>query len=164
MLLSISKVYPVCVLHHKQNSVNVRNQILCFVLFMKLVFLFQGVSVWPSHFKKYADAIRFFASKCQKIQKSAKITKIHKENLYISLNHMMNFDEIFRKNVAYDNIKNHRNSGLQPFSRKQDIGKTTGWSLQTDPSAVSGLRILIGKTHLHIKLKHLRKVIIWVFG
>ena len=48
MLLSISKVYPVCVLHHKQNSVNVRNQILCFVLFMKLVFLFQGVSVWPS--------------------------------------------------------------------------------------------------------------------
>ena len=39
---------------------------------------------------------------------------------------MMNFDEIFRKNVAYDNIKNHRNSGLQPFSGKQDIGKTTG--------------------------------------
>lgn len=126
MLLSISKVYPLCVLHHKQNSVNVRNQILCFVLFMKLVFLFQGCQFdLPFTFQEICSCIRFFASKCQKIQKSAKITKIHEENLYISLNHMMNFDEIFRKNVAYDNIKNHRNSGLQPFSRKQDIGKTT---------------------------------------
>ena len=34
------------------------------------------------------------------------------------LNDLSNFNEIFRKNVTYDNIKNHKTVGLHPFSRK----------------------------------------------
>ena len=38
---------------------------------------------------------------------------------------MMNFNEFFRKNVTYDDIKSHPKSGLQPLSRKHNFGKTT---------------------------------------
>ena len=38
----------------------------------------------------------------------------------------MNSNEIFRKYASYDNIKSHKKAGLQPFSRKYRVGKTTG--------------------------------------
>ena len=37
---------------------------------------------------------------------------------------MVNFKEIFRKNVTYGNIKSHRKLGLHPPSRKHNFGKT----------------------------------------
>ena len=37
---------------------------------------------------------------------------------------MVNFKEIFRKNVTYGNIKSHRKLGLHPPSRKRNFGKT----------------------------------------
>ena len=38
---------------------------------------------------------------------------------------MINFNKIFGKNVTYDKIKSHQNSGLHPLSRKHNFGKTT---------------------------------------
>ena len=35
----------------------------------------------------------------------------------------MNFNEIFRKIVTYDNIKSHQKSGLLPLSRKKNFRK-----------------------------------------
>ena len=39
---------------------------------------------------------------------------------------MINFTEIFRKDVTYDNIKSHKKPGLHALSRKCISGKTTG--------------------------------------
>ena len=40
----------------------------------------------------------------------------------------MNFNETFRKDVTYDNIKSHKKPGIQPLSRRYIFGKTTGGS------------------------------------
>ena len=48
-----------------------------------------------------------------------------KKSLHI-LNNMINFNEIFRKNATYDNIKIHQKSGLLPLSRENNFRKTTG--------------------------------------
>ena len=37
---------------------------------------------------------------------------------------MVNFKEIFRKNVTYGNIKSHQKLGLHPPSRKRNFGNT----------------------------------------
>ena len=39
---------------------------------------------------------------------------------------MSNFNEIFRKDVTYDNIKILKKRGLHPLSRRYIFGKTTG--------------------------------------
>ena len=39
---------------------------------------------------------------------------------------MRNFNEIFRKDAAFDNIKSQRKPGLHPLSRRYIFGKTTG--------------------------------------
>ena len=36
------------------------------------------------------------------------------------------FNEIFRKDVTYDNIKSHKKTVVHPFSTKLFFGKTTG--------------------------------------
>ena len=54
-------------------------------------------------------------------QKNVKLLK--KIFIYL-LNDTMNFNEIFRKNVTYDNIKSHQKSGLHPLSRKYNFGRT----------------------------------------
>ena len=51
-----------------------------------------------------------------------KIVIIEEENLNIFFR---NFDEIFRKDVAYDNIKSHKKGGLYRLSKKYIFGKTT---------------------------------------
>ena len=38
----------------------------------------------------------------------------------------MNFNEIFRKDVTFDNVKNHKKTGLYSLSRRNIFGKTTG--------------------------------------
>ena len=37
----------------------------------------------------------------------------------------MSFNEIFLRNVIYNNIKSHKNSGPDPFLRKNNSAKTT---------------------------------------
>ena len=43
-----------------------------------------------------------------------KLLKLMKKISYL-LNDMMNFNEIFRKNVTYDNIKRHKKSRFHPL-------------------------------------------------
>ena len=52
---------------------------------------------------------------------------------------MMNFYQIFRKNLSYDNIKSHQKSGLHALSRKHNFGKITGRECQIDPTTFVGL-------------------------
>ena len=67
----------------------------------------------------YADVISFSASrKCQNFQ-----TII--ENSEVLLNDFWNFSEIFRKDVAYDNIKINKKEGLQHLYRKPNFEKPT---------------------------------------
>ena len=59
-----------------------------------------------------------------KIPKNKKKQLILKEKNFISSTDLGNFNEIFRKDVAYDNIKNHKKAELHPLSRKHIFGKT----------------------------------------
>ena len=63
------------------------------------------------------------------------------------LNELRNFNEIFMKDVAYDNIKSHKKTGLQPLFRKHIFEKSQGGATrgggggggaQIDPLPFSG--------------------------
>ena len=54
-----------------------------------------------------------------------KIVNIDGENLHISTNEFRKFNEIFRKDVTYDNIKSHKKPGyhlLFRFLKKPQVG------------------------------------------
>ena len=55
------------------------------------------------------------------------------------LNDLRDFNEIFRKDVPYDNFKSHKKTGFHPLFRIYNFQKTTGGG-QIDPPAVLGLR------------------------
>ena len=61
-----------------------------------------------------------------------KIVNIEEETL---LNELRDFNEVFRKNVIYDNIKCHKKGALDSFSEKRFLRKTTGRS-QIDPPSL----------------------------
>ena len=42
------------------------------------------------------------------------------------LNHLRNFNEIFKKGLTYDNIKSHKTPVFHPLFRRHVFGKTTG--------------------------------------
>ena len=67
----------------------------------------------------------------KKSKRLTKIAKIDEENLYIFWNNMMNFNEILRKNIAYDDIKSQQKLGLHPFPRKHNFGKTREGTYQS---------------------------------
>ena len=67
----------------------------------------------------------FARRECQKIQKLIKSSHLP--------NDVKNFNEIFIKNVSYDNIKSHKNSRFYPLSRIQSFGNTTGGVKLTFP-------------------------------
>ena len=50
------------------------------------------------------------------------------------LNNLMNFNEIFRKDVTYDNIKIHKKTGSHPLFRKYIFRKSTAEVKLTPPS------------------------------
>ena len=59
--------------------------------------------------------------------------KIDKNGLYGQRksdfqNEVRNLNEIFRKDVTYDNIKSHKKPGFHPLFRGCIFGKTTGGS------------------------------------
>ena len=58
------------------------------------------------------------------------------------LNGLMSFNEIFRKDVSYDNIKRHKKTRFHPFIRRYIFRETTGGSNWPPPPAVLGLRKL----------------------
>ena len=54
----------------------------------------------------------------------------------------MNFNEIFRTDVAYDNIKSHKKAGLHPLPRKhilEKITKEVGGQFNPPPSFPTNL-------------------------
>ena len=52
--------------------------------------------------------------------------RLHSRESSYLLNNLRNFNEIFRKNVNYDNIKSHKKSEFHPLFRRYIFGKTTG--------------------------------------
>ena len=52
---------------------------------------------------------------------------------------MSNFNEVFREDVTYDNIKSRKKPGSHPLFRRNIFRKTTGRVELTTP-AVSGLK------------------------
>ena len=57
------------------------------------------------------------------------------KKIFISSNEMMNFNEIFRKNVTCDNIKSHQTSGLHPLFTKNNFEKNTAGVKLTPPQS-----------------------------
>ena len=58
-------------------------------------------------------------------EKLMKILKMLTEKSSYLLNNLSNFNEIFGKDVTYDNVKSHKKRGLYPLSRRCSFGKTT---------------------------------------
>ena len=56
-----------------------------------------------------------------------KIVNFEGENVYIFRN-LRNFNEIFRKHVAYNNIKRHKRVGSHPVFRKKEFENKRGGS------------------------------------
>ena len=54
------------------------------------------------------------------VKQSEKMMKIvnMKRNFSYLLNELRNFNETFRRDVTYDNIKSHEKPGVHPFSGK----------------------------------------------
>ena len=67
------------------------------------------------------------------------------EKIVISSEWLRNFNEVFRKDVTYDNIKNHKNLSL---SRRYVFGKTTG-ETQNDSLSLLGLTMPSDRTDLY---------------
>ena len=76
------------------------------------------------HHLLYTNLISSFAArKCQKIQNVDKKCYYWWRKLSYLLNDMMNFNEMFRKNVTYGIIKSNKKSRLCPLPRKHNLGK-----------------------------------------
>ena len=54
----------------------------------------------------------------KKFKKLMKLVIMDREKSSYLLNDLRNFNKIFRKNVAYDNIKNQRKSRVHSFFRR----------------------------------------------
>ena len=58
-----------------------------------------------------------------------KIANIEGENHHNLLNDLKNFNENFRKDMTFDNIKNHKKLGLLPLSSRTTFGNQRGVKL-----------------------------------
>ena len=81
------------------------------------------------------------------------------------LNHLRNFNEIFRKDVNFDNIKSHKKTGFHPLFRRYIFRKTTGGvqltPLPNPPPNPSRFRVKIFKSKM---LKFIRPTANSIFG
>ena len=66
------------------------------------------------------------------MSKNQKIDEIWLRNSSYLLNDLSNLNEIFRKDVTYDNIKSHKEAGFHSLFRRRTFRKTTGAG-QIDP-------------------------------
>ena len=67
------------------------------------------------------------------------IHKVGKKPLKLIKNDMMNFNEIFRKNVTCDKIKCHQKLRLHAPSKKRNFGNTTGGVVKLPSPVLLGL-------------------------
>ena len=70
-----------------------------------------------------------------------KTVNIDKEDLHI-FQTTWNFNEVFRKNMSHNNIKNHKKPGPYSFSKKQ-FWKNNRCGHQIDLPAFLGLMIIL---------------------
>ena len=54
-------------------------------------------------------------------------------NFLYPLNNLRNFNEIFRKDVTYDNVKSHKKPGFHPLFKKDFLKNCRGWVKFTPP-------------------------------
>ena len=81
----------------------------------------------------------------KKFKKLMKLVIIDGKKSSYLLKELRNFDEIFRKKVAYDNIKNQRRARVLSFSRRDALLENNRGN-QIDPPAFLRLRIRILRT------------------
>ena len=81
----------------------------------------------------------------KKFKKLMKLVIIDGKKSSYLLKELRNFDEIFRKKVAYDNIKNQRKARVLSFSRRDALLENNRGN-QIDPPAFLRLRIRILRT------------------
>ena len=64
---------------------------------------------------------------------------------------MKNFNEAFRKDVIYDNIKSHKKPRLYPLSRRCIFGKATGgrYPLKKEPLMVKKENKIASIVHIY---------------
>ena len=60
---------------------------------------------------------------------------ILKEKIFVSSEQLQKLNEIFRKDVTYDNITSHKKPGHRPLSRRYIFGKTTEGRVKLTPSS-----------------------------
>ena len=73
----------------------------------------------------------------EKFEKLMKIININRE----ILNGLRKFNEIFRKDLTYDNTKSHKKPGLHPLFRRYIFGKSTECWGSIDLPLLSLLRV-----------------------
>ena len=96
------------------------------------------VKQWWHHLL-YADVISLFLTKkCQQKEIDENDWYWRRKASYI-LNDLRRFNKIFRKVLAYDNIKSHKKPGIHPLSRKCIFGKTTGEGVKLPPPSSPSL-------------------------
>ena len=74
---------------------------------------------------------------------------------------MRDFNEIFRNDVTYDNVKSHKKPRLHPSTRRYIFGKTTGVGVKLTPH----LPILTPHPSLvSVKLNYIfTLLLLWIF-
>ena len=87
--------------------------IICY----KLTSLGSLVSLWQGIIKK-----------SEKLMKTDENSQHWQRNSSFLLNDLRNFNEIFRKDMPYDNIKSRKKPESHPLFRRYIFRKTTGWS------------------------------------
>lgn len=68
---------------------------------------------------------------------------------------MKNFNEVFRKNVAFDDIKSHKKVGIHALSRKYIFGKTIGSEIKLIPLPLNLFRVKM-KKNVGIRLRAIK--------
>ena len=75
---------------------------------------------------------------------------ILKKKLFTFLNNTSNFNEIFRKDVTYDNVKSHKKTSASPSLWKMHFSKTTNGGSNLSPIVfrVKAINYFCKKLHL----------------
>ena len=60
------------------------------------------------------------------------------------MDELRNFNEIFREDVTYHNIKNHKKPGLYPLSKRCIFGKPQKGECQIDPTPLIHSKLFKG--------------------
>ena len=84
--------------------------------------------------------VSFVTRKCQKIRKINENSQYWLRKSSYLLNDLRNFNEIFRKDVTYDNIKSHKKPVLHPLSRRFFLENYRGVKLPPPLHPPKGLK------------------------